>query len=88
MAGILGFAAVAWVYCLVRELSYASCVAWPKKNKETKNFFFGGNKEIWGEIDTYIVLTRSGTILGGTNALATHHHTVKVNTPKCTEFFF
>lgn len=34
------------------------------------------------------MLTRSGTILGGTNALATHHHTVKVNTPKCTEFFF
>lgn len=55
MAGILGFAAVAWVYCLVRELSYASCVAWPKKNKETKKIFFGGNKEIWGEIDTYIV---------------------------------
>lgn len=46
MAGILGFTAVAWVQRLVRELSYASCEAWPKKNNETKKNFFGGNKEI------------------------------------------
>lgn len=55
MAGILGFTAVAWVQCLVGELSYASCVAWPKKNNETKIFFLGGNEEIWGEIDIFIV---------------------------------
>lgn len=53
MAGILGFAAVAWVYCLVRELSYASCVAWPKKNNEKKKFFLVVIKKFGGKL-TYI----------------------------------
>lgn len=55
MAGILGFTAVAWVQRLVGELSYASCVAWPKKNNETKkNFFLVVIKKFRGKL-TYIV---------------------------------
>lgn len=50
MAGTLGFTAVAWVQCLVGELSYASCVAWPKKNNETKNFFLVVMKKSGGKL--------------------------------------
>ena len=53
VAGSLGFTALAWVYCLVGELSYASCVAWPKKNNETKKIFLVVIKKFGGKL-TYI----------------------------------